>query len=74
MDKQLPTVNWQGQAVGLLSICLNMHSCSIAFLHHEWSTEQAKKINITTEVTTLNIERFPELREGKYVIHNKSLA
>lgn len=46
MDKQLPTVNWQGQAMGLLSICLNMHSCSIAFLHHEWSTEQAKKNNI----------------------------
>lgn len=43
MDKQLPTVNWQGQAMGLLSICLNMHSCSIAVLRNEWSTDKVKE-------------------------------
>lgn len=46
MDKQLPTVNWQGQAMGLLSICLNMRSCSIAFLQNERSTE---KVNETVQ-------------------------
>lgn len=51
MDKQLPTVNWQGQAMGLLSICLNMRSCSIAFLQHEWSTEAAKENRIITPLT-----------------------
>lgn len=58
MDRQLPMVNWQGQAVGLLSIRLNIQSCSIAFLQHERTAGEAKpdSINQLQNKLLLNME------------------
>lgn len=60
MDRQLPMVSWQGQAMGLFSIRLNIQSCSIAFLQHEQGTaERINGINQLQNKLSLNMVITP---------------